>query len=306
MELDDWSPNGHNGKYKETAYFDCEEGRGLFVRHDQIISTVDPLNPLPLSALQKSITMASSGASDVAIGDEVRLKNGLVGSVRFKGNVDFADDEYLGIELDNEHYNGGNGDVNGREYFSIKRGHGYFAKYTDIANVLTESGAQMLQLLKKMQPLREYPNRGDRVKTIKGETGTVRYVGTTIFAPKSGMLIGMELTHRKLFDGMILIIVNVQGLNSLNGGPMGMMALSKGIDIFNVRLGGDILLDYPIWLRIWVPQKKNIPSQRYVFAQFNLCRIDLFILTNGDVVCLVLIYSMWTTQDCHSFLFVFR
>ena len=157
------------------------------MRHDLIISRVDPSKNLPLSSLHTT----GIRPPNVRVSDRVRLKNGLVGSVRFKGKVEFSDDEYLGLELDSKHYNGGNGEVQGRLYFTVKKRRGYFAKRTEVARILTSSGAKSLKQMKKMKPLKEYPSRGDRVKTIKGKLGTVRYVGTTMFAPKSGMLIGM-------------------------------------------------------------------------------------------------------------------
>ena len=150
--------------------------------HDQIISREDALS----SPHKKPVH-----PPNVRTGDRIRLKNGLTGSVRFKGTVEFSDEEYLGLELDYKHYNGGSGEVQGRLYFTVKKRRGYFAKCTEVARILTSSEAKMLKEMKKMKPLKGYPNRGDRVKTIKGKLGTVRYVGTAMFAPKSGMLIGM-------------------------------------------------------------------------------------------------------------------
>ena len=129
------------------------------------------------------------------------------------------------MALEKRHYNGGNGEIHGRVYFTVKKRRGYFAKPTEVARILTPGGAKMLRNLKKMKSLREYPSRGDIVKTNKGKTGTVRYVGTTMFAPKSGLLIGM---YR--FNISVQCVANdsvplpAQDWNSLIGGPMDMMA----------------------------------------------------------------------------------
>ncbi len=48
IELDKWCPNGHNGTYKDTPYIEAVDGRGFFVRHDLIISKVDPNNTIAI------------------------------------------------------------------------------------------------------------------------------------------------------------------------------------------------------------------------------------------------------------------
>ena len=222
LELDHWSPNGHDGKFKDTEYFKSVDGRGFFVRHDLITSRADTVNPLSPPALH---TNTDTPCPNARIGDRVQLKNGLLGSVRFKGNVDFSTDEYLGLALEKRHYNGGNGEIQGRVYFTVKKRRGYFAKPTEVARILTAGGAKRLKHLKKMKSLSAYPRRGDIVKTIKGQTGTVRYIGSTMFAPGSGILIGM---YR--FNISVQCVANdcvplpAQDWNSLIGGPMDMMA----------------------------------------------------------------------------------
>eukprot|EP01083_Nonionella_stella_P039033 106149_1 len=189
VELDKWSPNGHNGKYKETPYFDAVDGRGFFVRHDLIISKINPDNPMPLSSLHdKNVGIRPP---NTRIGDRIRLKNGLVGIIRFQGRVDFSDDVYVGMSLEKKHYNGNDGQAHGRRYFNTKKGRGYFAKKTEIARILTSSGAQSLRQMKNVKSLTEFPKLGDKVRTIKGKTGVVKYMGTTSFA--KGVLIGLEL-----------------------------------------------------------------------------------------------------------------
>ncbi len=132
--------------------------------------------------------------------------------VRFQGNVDFSQDSYIGLELEKKHYNGNDGQAYGTKYFNVKKKRGYFAKKTAIARILTSSGAKSLKQMKKLKSLTDFPKLGDKVRTAKGKSGVVRYVGSTSFA--NGILIGW---------------------NWINGGPMAMMGRSKTSDTSNAR-----------------------------------------------------------------------
>ena len=123
IELDEWSPNGHNGAYKKIQYFDAVDGHGLFVGFHEIISKLGDRKSNP-------------SVSNVRKGDRIRLKNGLVGEVMHKGKVDFADGEYLGIALQTAYWNCNNGAINGRRYFNVKKRRGYFAKKADVVDIL--------------------------------------------------------------------------------------------------------------------------------------------------------------------------
>eukprot|EP01083_Nonionella_stella_P120906 362797_1 len=182
LELDKWNPNGHNGSYKETRYFDAADGRGFFVpmRDDLNISKMDANDPMTLSLLH-----GLQNVTNTKLDDRIRLKNGLVGVIRFQGSVDFSDEIYVGMELEEEHYNTNDGQAHGRSYFNTRKSRGYFAKKTEIAGILTsfhQTGAKSLT---------EYPKLGDKVRTIRGKTGVVKYMGTTSFA--KGVLIGIQL-----------------------------------------------------------------------------------------------------------------
>ena len=58
--------------------------------------------------------------SDVHFGNRVLLTNGLAGSIRFMGKVDFDGDVWLGIDLKKKNCNGNNGEAGGRKYFEPK------------------------------------------------------------------------------------------------------------------------------------------------------------------------------------------
>ena len=75
----------------------------------------------PSSNVRQQIGQASM------IGARVRLGNGWVGVVRFVGQTNFADGEWVGIELD-EAYGKNHGSVHGVSYFSCAPDHGVFVR----------------------------------------------------------------------------------------------------------------------------------------------------------------------------------
>merc|ERR1711933_209944 len=144
LELDKWSPNGHDGTYKDTPYFDCVSGRGFFVRHDLIISKIDISNPIPLSTLHNKNDYITR-TPNTRIGDRIRLKNGLVGIIRFQGRVDFSDEIYLGIELEQKHYNGNDGQAHGRRYFKVKKKTWLFCKKNASCSNINIFGSKIIK-----------------------------------------------------------------------------------------------------------------------------------------------------------------
>eukprot|EP01083_Nonionella_stella_P174234 603422_1 len=132
-----------------------------------------------------SLLHGLQNVTNTKLDDRIRLKNGLVGVVRFQGSVDSSDEIYVGMELEEDHYNDNDGQAHGRSYFSTQKARGYFAKKTEIARILTFSGES------SVKSLTGFPKLGDKVSTIKDKTGVVKYVGTTSFA--NGILIGIAL-----------------------------------------------------------------------------------------------------------------
>merc|ERR1712228_276362 len=70
--------------------------------------------------------------SDLHFGHRVLLSNGLAGSIRFMGKVDFDDGIWIGIDLKKKNCNGHNGAVQNRAYFEPKEQCGYFIKMNEI------------------------------------------------------------------------------------------------------------------------------------------------------------------------------
>merc|ERR1712113_1235152 len=77
--------------------------------------------------------------SDLHFGHRVLLSNGLAGSIRFMGKVDFDDGNgiWIGVDLKKKNLNGHNGEVHGdRKYFEAKGGCGYFIRINEIDRIL--------------------------------------------------------------------------------------------------------------------------------------------------------------------------
>ncbi|KAK4133079.1 hypothetical protein BT67DRAFT_423812 [Trichocladium antarcticum] len=70
--------------------------------------------------------------SELAIGQTIQLSDGRTGTIRFLGQTAFADDDWVGIELDDD--SGKNdGSVYGERYFDCPAGHGMFVRPTKVS-----------------------------------------------------------------------------------------------------------------------------------------------------------------------------
>ena len=188
LELDKWNPNGHDGNVKNADYFSAVNGRGFFARTDLVVARLKgDINQSwddPLRDLQKP--------AKVKPGDRVRLSNGLIGTIKHKGAVNFSDDEWIGLELEAWHYNATQGIVANKRYFTTKKNRAYFCKPRDITRKLaSKKASNSFKSLKTMQTLKVLPKVKDKVKTIKGKVGIVEFVGKTDFT--NGVLIGLFL-----------------------------------------------------------------------------------------------------------------
>ena len=79
IELDNWSPNGHNGKIKGRTYFRAAPGCGTFVRRNSIISRVDNLG----FDIDNNNNNNHNSLLLPNCGDRVKLKNGKMGVVQW-------------------------------------------------------------------------------------------------------------------------------------------------------------------------------------------------------------------------------
>ncbi|ETO09191.1 hypothetical protein RFI_28196, partial [Reticulomyxa filosa] len=176
LNLDEWDPNGHNGTVRDDSYFEASAGMGWFARADCIT--------------QKSGSRKKKKKQKyymkVDIGQRVQLRNGMRGLIRFYDRTDFPGSEkWVGLELDDWYYNAHDGTVNGKTYFATSKGRGFFVKPEEISIVLRKEEE------KRAQSLRVMPELGDRVRSIRGKTGVVKFIGEVDF--NRGTLIGVEL-----------------------------------------------------------------------------------------------------------------
>ncbi|ETO05945.1 hypothetical protein RFI_31450, partial [Reticulomyxa filosa] len=169
LHLDEWDPNGHNGTVRDSVLQVIENEQEWKKR---------------VEAEKKKIK--SKYRMKVDVGQRVQLRNGMRGLVRFCDRTDFASgDKWVGLELDDWYYNAHDGTVNSKTYFTTSKGRGFFVKLEEISIVLRKEEE------KRAQSLRVMPELGDRVRTVRGKTGVVKFIGEVDFS--SGALIGVEL-----------------------------------------------------------------------------------------------------------------
>ena len=71
LQLDTWTPAGHNGTVRGKKYFEAQEGRGYFTRRSQISNVVIPLVK-PLQTRRQSVTYK---LHPLKIGERIRFKS---------------------------------------------------------------------------------------------------------------------------------------------------------------------------------------------------------------------------------------
>ncbi|CAJ1359574.1 unnamed protein product [Effrenium voratum] len=134
IELDE--PKGkNNGKVQDVVYFTCRPNHGIFVRAAKVLK----LEEQPKSNAQEA-SPANADASQFAVGARVlvRTLENVQGTVRFNGSTQFAEGEWLGVELD-QPQGKNDGTVRGVAYFSCPPLHGLFARPGNL--VLDQSAA---------------------------------------------------------------------------------------------------------------------------------------------------------------------
>jgi len=136
VQLDE--PKGmHNGSLFGESYFSCPDKTGVFAKSDQLTvvgsapaaaqATPSPPATAPASPAAPAASTSSTGWN---IGQRVSW-SGVVGTVMFSGQVDFAAGEWLGLELDTEkglH----DGTVFEKAYFKCKPMHGVFCLASEV------------------------------------------------------------------------------------------------------------------------------------------------------------------------------
>ena len=82
LSLDQWDPNGHNGTVKDKKYFEANEGRGYFVKLDNLIENMGPKKTAKELEIEKEMQKPKQEIAPlpkpptVQIGDRVKLARG--------------------------------------------------------------------------------------------------------------------------------------------------------------------------------------------------------------------------------------
>ncbi|ETO30236.1 hypothetical protein RFI_06887, partial [Reticulomyxa filosa] len=188
LALDEWDPNGHTGTVRNEKYFEAKEGHGWFVRADKITMKIENEQEWKIKKLEMERRKAKKKSRmKIELGQRVQISGGQRGSVLFYAKTDFGgNDKWVGLQLDDWYYNAHDGTVRGKSYFVTHKGYGYFVKPESVTITLRRAEEK-----KSVESLSTMPEINDRVRTIRGKTGVVRYVGKVDFA--EGILIGVEL-----------------------------------------------------------------------------------------------------------------
>jgi len=186
LQLDTWTPAGHNGTVRGKKYFEAQDGRGYFTRRSSIANTVIPLVK-PLKQRRQSVTYK---LHPLQIGDRIRFISeesttnmfNRTGIIRYIGYPSFADGEVIGIELDEWSVNAHDGSANGQQIFDCSPGRGVFSRREEVEKY--DPDKEKLEEIKKNLKL------GDTVILTNHRKGHIKYIG-----PVTGQdeMIGVEL-----------------------------------------------------------------------------------------------------------------
>jgi len=172
LELTEWSENGNDGSYNGKHYFKASPGRGLFSFGKNL-------------KLAKAPPKKSSKDGGISIGDYIKLRNGKEGTVMYVGCIGSSTEEVVGVKLKQWSDSG----HDGKGYFTVAVGYGYFAKRSTIVSCTKKSGKSVN--LTKVKPEEKKPeaviydygdagvacNVGDTVRLKRGRQGVVKFIG---------------------------------------------------------------------------------------------------------------------------------
>merc|ERR1719412_1393726 len=112
---------------------------------------------------------------DLAEGDKVRLSNRKTGTVKFIGRTRGDPETLVGLEMHSWIPNGNDGHKSGRRYFNVRPGWGYFARKT-----------QIVEIIEKVEEVEQRPRLnlvlGDRVEIDRNRIGVVMFKGHVAFS----------------------------------------------------------------------------------------------------------------------------
>ena len=138
----------------------------------------------------------SDSALKVNINDRIRLFNGRTGIVRWKGSFD-SNVRHFGIELDVPDSDAHDGTYEKMEkrYFDCAPNRGIFVMIKDIQeNLGCSSSKWRSHKYSKLKKQKITLKVNDRVQTLIGGSGTIRYLGNPEFV--DDLMFGIELDHQ--------------------------------------------------------------------------------------------------------------
>jgi len=241
LELTEWSADGGDGTVKGKRYFECNVGRAYFTRPGKVTEVIKRAagesskdtdeavfcgfwpggsgsadspraeGPAPAAGDQKEDDVLPV---EFGVGDEVMLKKGRKGKVRFYGKTEFSKGLVVGLELNEWSPTGGDGTVKGNRYFICTKGRAYFTRPGNVAKIIKrrESAApptrrDSLEIMP--ESMEKEPRRlvefmvGDRVRLTRGRVGTVKFIGKTHISKDEVVGLELEQWSEKGNDGCV-------------------------------------------------------------------------------------------------------
>merc|ERR1712176_614966 len=155
LELEQWDPNGHNGTVRDKTYFTTMDGRGYFVKLENLVENLGKKKTEKEIERERKLKEEESRgprapmpkAPEVKIGDHVKLSRGRTGVVKYVGTTEFSNGkEVIGLELDT--YDAA-GSEKHKQYFDAPKGRGYFTRRTSVANIIFDAPQKRSSILSK-------------------------------------------------------------------------------------------------------------------------------------------------------------
>ena len=223
LEMDTWDQVGHDGE----RYFDCKSGYGMWAVRDEISvhlkvpydvklqdvkrlfnegMYVDMWKVINDTKMEEKEDVSRSNAkcpdtslcaNAIHIGDRIRLFNGRTGIIRWKGTL--LSQRHFGVELDvtdSDAHNGTHPKLQKR-HFRCALNRGIFVMIKDVQeNLGCSSSKWRSHKCSKLKKHRVTLKVNDRVQTLIGGSGTIRYLGNPDFV--DDLIFGIELDHQSL------------------------------------------------------------------------------------------------------------
>merc|ERR1712129_562343 len=218
IELDELSEAGHGGTFGGKAYFECEDGHGIFVRIVDIVKIIKTKQQIERESNPNIETVPDDLKMDaneltisdkVKVGDRVTLSNKKQGIVRYIGDTEFSENKpMLGIELEENDPAATWGSVGSKQYFQTQMGRGIFVRRASVVSFNAfqpdadnedeaanydedEDDADDDVQNEEEEESEDDMDCDDYVELENGSKGIIKFIGKTDFA--KGELIGVEM-----------------------------------------------------------------------------------------------------------------